>query len=310
MYKWFERYFAFSRRELNGICALGMCLLACWLFIHLYRTWDSREPLDLSAYISQIDHFLATADKHKPILDDVPGDLPRFPTSYAGFDPNSLSVADGRRVGLSDRQVRMIRNYVAKGGRFHRKEDLKKIYAIDEHDYARLEPYIQIAAVETEKKGQEVHRAGPVSVAKKSTDDKGVPLLAIELNAADSVELQQLPGIGPAYASRIVRFRELLGGFHQVSQLLDVYGFDTARFEGLKEYIYVDSSRIERIALNTADYERLRSHPFIHSKLANAIVQYRRQHGPYKALSDLLNIAIMDERIFRNIAPYLTLSDD
>src|SRR5690606_19376080 len=116
--------------------------------------------------------------------------------------------------------------------------------------------------------------------------------------------------IGPIFASRIVRFRELLGGFHHVSQLMDVYGFDSVRFSELKSQVYVDTAKVEKISINTADYARFRSHPFINHKLANAIVQYRKQHGPYRTISDLLGIAIMDEQIFRKIAPYLTLGNE
>ena len=49
--------------------------------------------------------------------------------------------------------------------------------------------------------------------------------LSVELNSADSVTLQLLHGIGPAYARRIVNYRDRLGGFVSTTQLLEVYGF-------------------------------------------------------------------------------------
>src|SRR3546814_26349 len=206
----------------------------------------------------------------------------------------------------------MIKNYEAKVGHFWKKADLAKIYAINESDYARLEPYIDI---------KQVKRVEPPTVAVSHRDSGGraIPpvappaaprVLHIDLNDADSIELQYLPGIGPVFASRIVRFRDLLGGFHHVSQLMDVYGFDSLRFAELRPHVYVDTALVKKIALNTAEYQRFRDHPLINHKLANAIVQYRKQHGPYSAIRDLLRIAIMDEQIFLKIAPYLTLADD
>src|SRR5690606_10042026 len=107
-----------------------------------------------------------------------------------------------------------------------------------------------------------------------------------------------------------VRFRDLLGGFHEISQLLQVYGLDTSRFDGLKAYIHVDTAAVVKIPVNLADYDRLRQHPFISNKLANLIIQYRRQHGPYRQMEDLFNIAVMDAEIFRKIVPYLKIVDD
>src|SRR5690606_31487779 len=104
--------------------------------------------------------------------------------------------------------------------------------------------------------------------------------------------------------------RDRLGGFYDVAQLMDVYGFDTVRFDRLEAHVYVDSGNVSKIAVDTASYEQLRGHPFIAPKLANAIVQYRKQHGPYQSLTDLMKIVLMDEETFRKIAPYLTLSND
>lgn len=317
--KWLMTYFDFSRSELNGVCVLGLLLLVLWGVSHIWPFINEVPTNDISTHIATVDSFLATTAKRRSSAgrnsDQWVGKQEPHPVevTYFTFDPNGLSIVDWKRLGLSERQIRMIKNYEAKGGRFRRKEDLAKIYAINEADYARLEPYITIKPTE---------RVPPPSATTVSRSDSGqqtlrqdglpaVPLiLHIDLNDADSLELQYLPGIGPVFASRIVRFRDLLGGFHDVSQLMEVYGFDSVRFAGLEEQVYVDTTKVQKIALNTADYQRFRDHPFISHKLANAIVQYRKQHGRYRAISDLLHIAIMDEQIFRKIAPYLTLVDD
>lgn len=316
MYKWFERYFAFSRRELNGICVLGGLLFVLWLIVGVL-TWGVREDtVDMARHIEDIERFLATASERKQST--VKSDLePSEPTGvaydveYFFFDPNGLSVTDWKRLGLSERQIRVIKNYEAKGGRFQKKEDLKKIYSLHDRDYIRLEPYIRIPVTEpTPNLNAVSQNASSTHVEEKSMAADLSARVAIELNATDSLALQRLPGIGPVYASRIVRFRDRLGGFHDVSQLLDVYGMDTMRFNGLKSFVYVDSNHVKKIGINSADYEQLKDHPFINPKLANAIVQYRKQHGPYRSLSDLWQIAIMDDVIFRKIVPYLTLSND
>lgn len=325
MQKWFATYFGFSRRELNGVCVLAVVLLLLWGIPRIFSFRGRETNGDLAVQMTEIDRFLETAAKRESMVShngySASGEqqTPVSEISYFTFNPNGLNVVDWKRLGLSERQIRMIKNYEAKGGRFRKKADLAKIYAINDADYARLEPYIEIKPVDSAGLERSASPpAGTIDRAVSSSVPSASPTvgptaakaLHIDLNDADSVDLQYLPGIGPVFASRIVRFRELLGGFHHVSQLMEVYGFDSVRFAGLEKQVYVDTSKIQKIALNTADYQRLRDHPFISHKLANAMVQYRKQHGPYRAVSDLLRIAIMDEQNFRKIAPYLTLDND
>lgn len=313
MRKWFAAYFGFSRRELNGVCVLAVVLLLLWCASRILPLRNDYPQDLLSVHVAEIDSFLTTVNKQPASRANAERDTDERTmyaeeVTYFKFDPNGLAVVDWKRLGLSERQIRMIKNYEAKGGRFREKEDLKKIYAINEMDYIRLAPYIEIGSP-----AQEVVQADLT----RKTQDRSPEMLPkeehslnLDLNSTDSLELQYLPGIGPVFASRIVRFRERLGGFHHISQLMDVYGFDSVRFEGLRAHVYVDSSKVKKIALNTADYPLFRDHPLLNHKLANAIVQYRKQHGPYRSIGDLLNIAIIDEGIFRKIAPYLTLADD
>lgn len=310
MYKWFERYFAFSRRELNGICVLGVLIFILWLAAHV-MTWEtSVEPGDMARRIEEIERFLATqdmrdsSDRAQRGRETVPSARPSVPlpqtSMYFPFDPNGLPDTAWKKLGLSDRQIAVIKNYEAKGGRFRKKEDVRKIYSISDADYERLEPYIRISADDSVKRTH----SGAVRPVPLS------PINPIELNSADSLVLQRLPGIGSVFASRIIRFRDRLGGFCHVDQLLDVYGMDSTRYRGFCAYVYVDSNRVRKIDINAAGYEHLRNHPFISPKLANAMVQYRKQHGPYRSLPDLRKIAIMDDAIFRKIVPYLTISHD
>lgn len=303
--KWFEKYFGFTRQEIIGICVLGVLLFLCWGVPRLLPQEGSDEA-DMAGHIREIERFLMAADEPQNTkANAAPSAVyskqkPTPEVTYFTFDPNDLPVSDWKKLGLSEGQIRVIKNYEAKGGRFWKKEDLRKIYSISENDYVRLAPYIRVRSTPRKRTSDTVGDVMP----------RTVPRISIALNATDSIALQQLPGIGPVFASRIIRFRDGLGGFHHLSQLMDVYGMDTARFSGIKPYVNVDSNQVKKIALNKADYQRLRRHPFIRSKLANAIVQYRKQHGPYQSLSDLLQIAIMDEENFRKIVPYLTISDD
>ena len=61
MYKWFERYFAFSRSELSGICVLGGLLFVIWLVTRLVSWGVNPDAADMAGHIEVIERFLAAA---------------------------------------------------------------------------------------------------------------------------------------------------------------------------------------------------------------------------------------------------------
>lgn len=145
--------------------------------------------------------------------------------------------------------------------------------------------------------------SGKFETAKVVQSRRRVPV--IEINGADSLILQVLPGIGPAFASRIVRFRERLGGFCEKEQLMEVYGLDSARYERLKDYVRVDTSLVRRIRINEVDAERLGRHPLVGYKLGNLIVRYRDHHGPFSNEGELKKLGVLDEETIEKLRPYL-----
>jgi competence protein ComEA len=69
---------------------------------------------------------------------------------------------------------------------------------------------------------------------------KPIPQGQININTATLEELQTLPGIGPAYAERIIEYRNTLGGFRTIADLLDVKGIGEKTFEKLEPYVYCE----------------------------------------------------------------------
>lgn len=315
MKNWFLTNFSFSRKEIQGIAFLTGIIVILWLLPTAYRLIDTKEvDAEFAMRKREIVNFVEQnrpKDKGEWISDSV---FSSIVPEYFTFDPNILSTEEGKRLGLTDVQIRMIHNYREKGGRFYQKEDFAKIYAINEEDYQRLAPYIQIASgkfsstINTQTKDQDAqHRYDTGRVHHNRTFlEKPPKNLTINLNTTDSIELLDLYGIGPAFAARIIKYRDLLGGYYNKEQLLEVYGMDDERYVGFERNVFVDSTQVQKIPINTIGYRELLKHPYVTPRQANTIVQYRIQHGHYQNATDLLEIEILDEDFLRKIAPYLS----
>jgi len=183
---------------------------------------------------------------HPPRAESVRRNVPRRQTESFRFDPNTVSVDDLCRLGFSPRQAASIDNYRKKGGRFRRKEDFAKSFVVADSVYRRLEKYIDI------------------------------PML--DLNVADSAAFDALPGIGGWFASRMVEYRERLGGYSYKEQLMDIHNFDRERYDGLSDLIMVSEDHIRPYPLWTLPADSLAAHPYINEYAARAIVLYRENN--------------------------------
>ena len=185
--------------------------------------------------------------EHSPRAQAVRRNTPYPAPESFRFNPNTATVEDFCRLGFTPKQAESIDAYRKKGGRFHRKSDFAKSYVVSDSVYRRLERFIDI------------------------------PLL--DLNEADSAALDALPGIGGWYASKIIEYRNSLGGYSRKEQLLEIYRFDQQKYEALKDLVTIKDPYVYPLWSLPAD--SLRKHPYIRNyETANAIVMFRDNNPP------------------------------
>lgn len=128
----------------------------------------------------------------------------------------------------------------------------------------------------------------------------------LEINGADSIALIKIYGIGPVFASRIIKHREVLGGFAEIGQLKEVKGITNEVFESIYKNFTVDSSKIQKININFATRKQLEAHPYITPSMAHRIEQGRMKGGFFTSLQDILNNNILLPQEAQKVAPYLS----
>lgn len=136
---------------------------------------------------------------------------------------------------------------------------------------------------------------------------KSRPLEPLDLNMADSTELVRLPGIGAATAMKIIRYRERLGGYSEITQLAEIEGLPDSL---MKWFIITDTIPVSRIAVNKATLAELRRHPYIDFYQARAIVEFRNERGTIKSPEQLSFLEEFTAQDLIRLKPYLDLSQD
>lgn len=304
----------FSHSERNGFLILIPLVILLTLLPRLYPLLIKKEKADFS----KIENALALLEEAERIdsLERVNAyaakkteskEIENTNIELKPFNPNSASLEDFLNLGLSKKLAHTIINYREKGGRFYKKEDLQKTYGLSDADYSRLEDFIQIPDSWNERPYFDKEKKVNFKAVKEPKVVKSVKL--IELNSADSLSLIQLKGIGPAFSSRILKYRNLLGGFRAHEQLLEVYGMDSLRWESLISQIRIDSNNIKGIDINSAEWIDLVRHPYIDKQTANKILQHRKYNGSFEDVSDLLSYYLLNKQLYRKIAPYLKAND-
>jgi len=205
------------------------------------------------------------------------------------FDPNIADFDQLTKFGFNQFQAGNLIEYRKKAGVIKTKSDLMKIYGVDSSFFKTIENHILI------------------NLPEESTITTYKPvLLHIELNNADSTDLMKLNGIGSVYANRILKYRDLLGGFYSTSQLLEVYNFSEESFQKIKSSVSADTLLIKKIRLNFAEYKDLIRHPYFSKKQVEAVLKYRQRNGSFNDIFQIKTNDLVDSETFSRIRPYLT----
>jgi DNA uptake protein ComE-like DNA-binding protein len=295
-------YFEFNKTEKKGIIGLLILIIFVLFAPVLYSAFfPKKEVIDYSAFKKEMEALEITvanynSQKNKQYYQksfdyyDVDKSFAKRQLQPFPFNPNTASAEDYKKMGLSDKQIQTILNYRSKGGKYYKKEDFAKMYCISEEEYEVLEDYITIDKKDFENNTYSANEE-----------------FTIDVNSADQSALTKIKGIGSSFSKRIIKYRDLLGGYVSEKQLMEVYGMDSVRYLNTIPYIEVNPYTVQKINVNTADFNELRAHPYISSNVALSIVNYRKMHGKYARLEEIMASVLIDTELFTKIAPYLTV---
>ena len=209
------------------------------------------------------------------------------------FDPNEYTHEDWMYLGLSEKQTNVIMRFL--NHKIYTNEALKKIYVLPDTVYHLIKDSTVYPAHIFDEKETFVKKKTP-SITK-----------FLELNTIDSLELISINGIGPFYASQIINYRNKLGGFYKREQLMEIWKMKEETYQILMESLIIDTSTLQKIHLNTVNFEKLKNHPYLSYSQANSIVKMRTQLGRFDSISSIKKSKLINDDTFLRVRPYLSL---
>lgn len=267
-------YFNFTRKEKIGVVTLLGIILVLSVVLNVGENTYLPDPFEIDQ--SSVDYLVLNNEDDKTSSPSNFSNAESKEIVLQNFNPNQIGVSDWVQMGFSEKQAQSIVDFKNKYGDFKTKEDIRKLYVVSEEKYEEIAPFIQIPQVEYRSDNFE------------KEDEFEITL--VELNSANSDELEKLRGIGPTYSKRIISYRDKIGGFVDKEQIDALYISDDAK-EALNQYGIIDPSVIEKKNINEINKEELRSIPYSNWSVV-ALVLKQRERQPLTNLDFLTSDVI------------------
>ncbi|MEO6814348.1 MAG: helix-hairpin-helix domain-containing protein [Ginsengibacter sp.] len=313
MWKQFAKdYFVFTRKERWGIISIVSFIILFMVLPFLYPLFVKNEKVDSAEFANEIAQLKIDSSGEKSFAKKFDNEYQNdysLPPSYNSikaelfpFDPNTATLQDWVKLGVREKTAITIQKYISKGGKFYKPEDIKKIWGLNKNDAERLLPYVSI-----KNKPNEYHQFEKKDYPKSLVSYVPRTIQKVEINLADTTAYIALPGIGSKLSQRIISFRDKLGGFHSIDQVSETFLLPDSTFQKIKPYLILNNAVVKKININTASIDEMKSHPYIRYYVANAIFQYRQQHGAFNSIEQIKKIMIVTDEIYAKAEPYLAL---
>ena len=293
--KWkylFKAYFNYTVKEQRAIVVL-MFIISCLQVTLIVLHWVPVNGKSRNDLLPQEVDSNNISNSVNPNASEVKSKIISSSIKLFSFNPNTNSISDWMKLGLSEKQGQAIIKYVSKGGSFKIKNDLKKMQVIKPDLLQKWWNYILLPEELIEKSDHSDQK----NIKQKDSFSKQ------NINTASIEDLDKLPLIGEGRAKAIISYRDKLGGFISVDQLLELKCIPDSVFQVLQSHIFTDGKINRPLNINADSL----FHPYLPKSFAKMIVSYRQQHGNYQRIEDLRILPLYDDKIIRKIAPYLTV---
>ncbi|MGV6829798.1 MAG: ComEA family DNA-binding protein [Flavobacteriales bacterium] len=287
----FKSLFTFTYQQRKGILWLLFvigALLSAYYFIDFSD--ENNLDMDSSEIVSlqnQMDSLLAIKKESlKPKI---------YP-----FNPNFISDYKGYVLGMTNEEIDRLLQYRKQNKWINSAKEFQRVTKVSDSFLNKISPFFKFpewVTNPTQKKRYQTSFKKEKTVLQKK-----------DLNLATLEDLQKVYGIGLKLSTRIINFREQLGGFTANQQLYNIYGLkEEVILNVLKEFEIKTPKVISKININTASASDIATLPGVSFELAKQIWEFRKLRGSIKNFSELEKIEGLSKRKLDKIQLYLSI---
>ena len=309
-----QKIFLLTGEQWLGVCILALLAGVTLFLVHRFQP-SEPEVVEVvnDSVLTQFATYQAEQDSIRKATWKKQYPRDTLAIRMQVFDPNTADSSTLVHLGLKKWQVSNMLKYRAKGGRYRKAEDMKRLYGMTDSMYVRLLPYIHIDTAAIDQYRDSLRRSRRDTLAKDSVpryvSQKRDTLL--NLRTADTTELKKIRGIGSYRARQIVRYRKELGGFVNTEQLREIKALqplltDSLQADSLLSHFWIDSIIIVPLQVNSCRAETLERHPYLSFEQAKAVYELRRKKIRLESIEQLRRLDCFTEEELRRVEPYLS----
>lgn len=301
-----NEYKGFSRKERRVLLTI-LWLLIILIFFRLWQSGRPPEPYILSEeQRAELDSFIKSFEKTKESeayekISRVSKAEKEEEYYFRDFNPNEVGKEELMEMGVKEYLAGNIISYRNAGGRFRNKTDLLRIYGMDEKIYQKMESYITIPPLEELRH----NNAGESDVLETDSVSRNFVYIN-KLNSSSFKDLMQIEGMQAKIAGRILKYRDLLGGYYSFDQLKEVYGMtDSIRKELSREFL-LDIENITSLSISQMSFSDILRHPYMEKEHVKKIFLLKEFYGDSLTIEHLKENKILPDSIIQRIGPYFS----
>jgi len=309
MFKRFRSYFIHHRAERRGTLFVLILSLIVMVVAVIYPRLVAPEPPKMTR-LDEIPTESIPAVVGPGDAVEGPVSRKKEPPKLFHFDPNGLSDSGYTALGFSQREIGTLRKYMAAGASFREKDDFGRLYFMDDERFDSIRPFLLLPETAPARKPKYTKNYPEKPERTKWSDTatydafKYDPVKA-DLNTSDTNELLAVAGIGSFYARQIVEYREELGGYFTLAQLMELWKMTEENVDRIAGQVEIDTTKIQKMDINAATTQRLAKHPYIAFDLANKIVTRREELGGFHDIDEMVEEGLLNDELRLKLAAYL-----
>jgi len=286
-----KTFFRFTSQQRTGIFLLLLIIVGMQIAFHFLeiniKDDNSLEKQQWLSLQSEIDTLKVEKENFKPTI---------YP-----FNPNFITDFKGYKLGMSTAEIDRLLAFRKTNQYVNSAEEFQALTKVSDSLLAVISPYFKFPDwVKNKKDYKTFEKFGDKAYAKKEK------IVIIDINVASQEELIKVYGIGPGLSERILKQKDILGGFVSMEQMNDVWGLSPEVVEKLNERFKVGAiPNVKKIKINEASAKELQQFPYFRYPLNKEIVTYRSMNNGIKNSDDLVKIKSFPVEKIKIIEKYL-----